>query len=65
MRMNSDANIAMARRMFFAFGGNWENVRKAARQDADGVWVVTRKALERAEQRHRGKAAKSRAGRRR
>lgn len=52
MRMNSEASIKLAGRVYRAFGGNWEKVRKASKQDADGVWIISRKALERAERKN-------------
>lgn len=54
MRINSDANIKLASRVFNAFGGSWQNVRKASKQDANGVWCISAKALEEAERKQRG-----------
>jgi hypothetical protein len=53
---NSPAALKLGSRVLAAFG-NWENVRKASRQNENGVWVISRAALEEAERKNA--AAKS------
>lgn len=46
---NSPAALKLGTRIFVAFGRSWENVQKAARQNDNGVWVISRAVLEEAE----------------
>jgi hypothetical protein len=51
--MNSEENIELANRIFRAFGGNWAKVRKASKQDTNGVWLISQAALEDAERKNK------------
>lgn len=45
-RINSPESIATASRVFRAFGNSWEAVQRAAERRPDGVYVISRRALE-------------------
>ncbi|MGL5839116.1 MAG: hypothetical protein ACRCY3_11495 [Sphingorhabdus sp.] len=40
MKMNSDALIETARKVYRLFDGDWEKARKSATLDEDGVWII-------------------------
>lgn len=47
-RINSPRSIELASEVVRAFGGSWAAVERAAERDKDGVYRITRSAIERA-----------------